>query len=107
MRSLKPYLLLSTTNSRKNAEKIAGVLIREKLAACVNIIPNVSSIFRWRGKIDQAQELLLVIKTDSRFLKKIEKTIRKHHPYEIPEMIGWPITWGHKPYLKWLMDSVS
>ena len=107
VRFSKPYLLLSTTSSRKNAEKIAHVLIQEKLAACVNIIPNVGSIYRWRGTIDQARELLLVIKTDSRSLKEVEKAIRKYHPYKIPEVIGWPITWGYQPYLKWLVGSVS
>ena len=56
--------------------------------------------------MDQARELLLVIKTDLRHLKEVEKTIRQHHTYEVPEIIGWPIAWGHAPYLKWLKDSL-
>ena len=103
----KPYLLLSTTDSSKNAKKIARLLIQKRLAACVNIIPRVTSFFKWKGTIDGAAEFLLMIKTDSHHLKQIERMIRKHHSYEVPEIIGWPITWGHKPYLNWLSDSIT
>ena len=57
--------------------------------------------------MDHARELLLIIKTDLRHLKQVEKTIRECHTYEIPEIIGWPIAWGHQPYLDWLADSIS
>ena len=103
----KPYLLLSTVPSLKEAKLIADALISKRLAACVNIIPEVHSFFRWKAAVDQTQELLLVIKTDKRFLKRLEKIIRKHHSYDVPEMIGWPIVWGHKPYMNWLRDSIS
>ena len=105
--SLKPFLLLSTIDSQKKAKKIATILVQKKLAACVNIIPKIHSLFKWHGAVDEAYELLLVIKTDFRHLKKVEQTIRKHHSYEVPEIIGWPITWGHKPYLAWLSNSLS
>ncbi|MBI3999705.1 MAG: divalent-cation tolerance protein CutA [Candidatus Omnitrophica bacterium] len=104
---MKPYLLFSTVSSKKEAQKIASVLIHQKLAACVNMIPNVHSFFRWQGAIDHAAELLLIIKTNERHLKQVEKAIRKYHSYQVPEIIGWPITWGHKPYLAWISDSVS
>ena len=103
----KPYLLLSTVDSRKTATKLARLLVQKGLAACVNLIPNVDSYFRWKGALDQAHELLLIIKTDSHHLKQVEQTIRTYHPYKVPEMIGWPIEWGHKPYLKWLRDSLQ
>ena len=103
----KPYLLLSTIDSPKNATKIAKTLVKKGLAACVNVIPQVNSLFRWKGVVDQTHELLLIIKTDRRHLRQVEKTIRKYHPYEIPEIIGWPIVWGHQPYLRWLSDSTS
>ena len=106
-RSPKPYCLLSTIDSSKTATKIARRLVQKGLAACVNVVPNVNSVFRWKGALDQARELLLIIKTDSRHLKQIEQALRKHHPYQVPEMIGWPIVWGHKAYLQWLSDSVS
>ncbi|MBI4372258.1 MAG: divalent-cation tolerance protein CutA [Candidatus Omnitrophica bacterium] len=103
---MKPYLVFSTVGSPKEGKKIASVLVREKLAACVNVIPGVFSVFKWRGKMDHARELLLIVKTDVRHLKKIEQTIRKHHSYQVPEIIGWPLAWGHQPYLDWLRDSV-
>ncbi|MBI4394656.1 MAG: divalent-cation tolerance protein CutA [Candidatus Omnitrophica bacterium] len=103
----KPYVVFSTVGSLKEAKKIASVLVHQKLAACVNVIPNVHSLFRWQGKVDQAQELLLVIKTDFRHLKDLEKNLRKHHSYEVPEIVGWPIAWGSKPYLSWLGESLK
>ena len=103
----KAYLLLSTVGSYREATKIADILIRGRLAACVNIIPKVDSVFRWRGAVDHARESLIMIKTDLRNLKRVERAIRKHHSYEVPEMIAWPIKWGHQPYLKWLFDSVD
>ena len=104
--SHRPFLLLSTVGSKKEAKEIATRLMRGRFAACVNIVTNVDSIFRWRGKLDQARELLLVIKTEARHLKSVEGLIRKYHSYSVPELIGWPIAWGHKPYLRWLRDSV-
>ena len=83
------------------------MLVRGKLAACVNVVRSVQSFFRWQGKLEQAGEWLLIIKTDERSLQQVERTIRKHHSYEIPEMIAWPIRWGHGPYLKWLEESIS
>ena len=106
-RRSKPYLLLSTASSPKEAKKIARALVQQKAAACVNLISQVHSFFKWHGAIDQAHELLLIVKTDLRRLKQAERIIRKHHSYEIPEMIAWPIAWGHHPYLKWLTDSVA
>ena len=102
----KPYLVLSTVPSLKEAKIIAEVLISKRLAACVNIIPEVQSLFRWQGAVDQAKELLLVIKTEARLLKPLEKAIRKHHRYDIPEIVALPIAWGSKPYLNWLRDSL-
>lgn len=106
-RRFKPYLLISTVSSKNEAERIAKALVYQKLVACVNVIGNVKSIFRWHGKIDQVRELLLIVKTDSNHLKRVQQTIRKYHTYEIPEMIGWPISWGYKPYLRWLRDSIG
>ena len=104
--SFRPYLLLTTVPTRKEALKLAELLVKEKLAACVNIVPAVRSIFRWKGQIDRAREVLLIVKTGERHLKRVEKTIRAYHSYQVPEMIGWPIAWGHKPYLDWLGENV-
>ncbi|MBI1978174.1 MAG: divalent-cation tolerance protein CutA [Candidatus Omnitrophica bacterium] len=103
----RPYLVLSTVSSKKEAKKIADMLVRKKLAACVNIVPNVSSIFKWKGKVDQTRELLLVIKTDAQCFKRLEQTIRKNHSYQIPEIIGIPIGWGYRAYLNWINQSIK
>lgn len=105
-RRSKAYLLLSTVGSHKEAKKVADVLVGSRLAACVNIIPKVRSVFRWQGAVDRANEVLLVIKTNRQNLKRVERTIRKYHSYQVPEMIAWPIAWCHAPYLKWLMGSL-
>lgn len=102
-----PFLLFSTVSNFKEAKTIANVLIKKRLAACVNIAPHLKSYFRWQRKLDQANELLLMIKTEKRHLKKIEMLIRQLHSYETPEIIGWPITWGSKSYLDWLVKSIS
>jgi len=102
-----PYVLLSTVGNLREANKIARFLVEKKLAACVNILPNVKSIFRWQNKLDQANELLLLIKTEKSRLKKIETAIQKLHSYSVPEIIGFEITKGFKPYLEWLFKSVS
>ena len=102
-----PYFLVSTAASAREAKKIARILVQKRLCACVNIIPNIYSVFTWKNKIDQVKESLLMIKTDQGKLKEVERAICAHHSYEVPEMIGWPIGWGHKPYLDWLSDSLS
>ena len=111
MRSSKtksiPFLLFSTASTLPEAKKIAQLLVKQKLAACVNIVPGLTSYFKWQGKLDQAKEYLLVVKTEERQLKKIESAIRKIHSYSVPEIIGVPITWGAKPYLDWLSKSIS
>ena len=107
MNPSQPYLLLSTVPSRPSARKIAQTLLKRKLAACINIVPHVSSFFWWQNKIEGAHELLLVIKTTKRQLKKTEQVIRSLHSYQVPEIIGWPIMYGYPPYLKWVRKSVS
>ena len=104
--SVQPYLVLSTASSEKEAQKIAQLLVRGRLAACVNIVPQACSIFHWRGKVDRAREWLLVIKTTKGRLALLRQVVLKHHSYETPELIGWPILWGSASYLNWLKQSV-
>jgi periplasmic divalent cation tolerance protein len=105
--SSRPYLLLTTVPSRQEAKKIAAVLLKARIAACVNIIPSVESFFHWQGSIDRAHEQILMIKTRASHLRKVEKTIRKLHSYQVPEIIGWPVPWGYKPYLNWLARALQ
>jgi periplasmic divalent cation tolerance protein len=100
-------VILVTAGNKKEAKKIASVLIGEKLAACVNIIGGVDSLFRWQGKIDSAKEVLLVIKTRKPLMGKLIKKVKSLHSYEVPEIIALPIIGGDKKYLSWLNESTN
>ena len=104
---LTPYLLvLTTASSRSEARKLARVLLKEKLAACVNLIPDTESHYWWKGRVERAGEILLLIKTKKSAFKKVEKTIRENHSYSVPEIIGLPIEKGSRPYLDWLAKEI-
>ena len=98
-------LVLSTFPRKKEAEKVAKLLIRKRLAACCNLLPNLTSFFMWQGKREHSKELLLLIKTESRLFKEVSSFLRTHHPYEVPEIIALPITGGDHSYLTWIHDS--
>jgi len=102
-----PILVLSTASSRKEALKIADVLLTKRLAACVNIVPSVTSLYWWKGRKEKASEVLLLIKTKKSVFKKMELALRKSHSYTIPEMIALPMTAGSKPYLKWMLKEID
>jgi periplasmic divalent cation tolerance protein len=95
-------LVLVTTSSRKDAMTIAQALVREKQAACVNILPSVTSIFRWQGKVQRSREALLLIKTTGRRYAALEKAIRSLHSYEVPEIISIRIDRGLPQYIEWV-----
>ena len=103
---MKNIIVLITAADEKEARKIACRLIRGRLAACVNIIPNVNSFFWWQGKIDNAKEVLLIAKTKLSAFKKIITLVKRLHSYQVPEIIALPIIAGEKKYLEWLNDSV-
>ncbi len=96
-----------TASGRKEAQKIARGLLKEKLAACVNIVDGVDSFFWWQGKVDKAREALLVIKTKKGLLRRLIKTVVSLHSYEAPEVIALPIIAGNKKYLDWIDESTS
>ena len=102
-----PIIILTTASSNIEAEIIGSKLIDKKLAACVNIIPDIKSIYRWKGKMNKDSEYLLIIKTVKRAEEDIFENIRKLHSYDTPEMISIPITGGEKSYLNWLSKSVA
>lgn len=100
-------VIFVTAASKKEAECIAQALIKERLAACVNILGGVKSLFRWQGKIDSSNEALLLIKSRKSRLAKIIKLVKSLHSYEVPEIIALPVIAGDKNYLRWLDESVG
>lgn len=98
-------VILITCPNIEEANKIASLLIGKKLAACVNIISGVNSLFHWQGKIDKAEEILLLAKSRKSLFPKIAATVLKNHSYDTPEIIALPITLGNKKYLDWIGKS--
>jgi periplasmic divalent cation tolerance protein len=98
-------LVLTTTGSREEAQRIARALVERRLAACVNIVPQIESIYRWKENIEHADEWLLLIKTTTAVFERVRDTIKELHSYELPECICLEID-GSAEYLKWLGESV-
>jgi periplasmic divalent cation tolerance protein len=95
-------IILCTCPDQDTAEKLARMLVSDRLAACVNILPGLSSIYRWQGQIASAQEYLLLIKANTINYQAIETSIKIHHPYELPEIIAVPVENGLPEYLHWI-----
>ena len=96
-----------TCGSEEEAQKIARSLVEERLAACVNIISAVRSLYRWEGKIWDEREWLLIIKTQKRRFEDLEKKVKSLHSYSVPGIIGLPIVQGHPAYLRWLEEMTE
>jgi len=95
-------VLYSTTDTIETAKTIARALVKEKLVACVHIIPKIESIYRWEGKIEETNECVLLAKTSDRNVQKVISKIRSLHPYEVPEIIVFPPVGGLKEYLHYV-----
>jgi periplasmic divalent cation tolerance protein len=100
-------LVLCTVPDRECAEQIAEALVAEQLAACVNIIPGMASVYRWKGNIEKDEELLLLIKTSQGTYESLEQRIRVLHTYELPEIIAVSIQSGQKDYTRWIENSLT
>jgi periplasmic divalent cation tolerance protein len=100
-------LVLSTAGSEEEARKIANALVEQKLAACVNIIPQIESIYRWQGKVESSREWLLLIKTSAEKFGAVRDAIRELHSYDLPECIALAIDDGSSAYLGWIEDSLQ
>ena len=96
-----------TASSEEEAEKIASLLLEQRKAACVSVVPRVSSRFWWQGKLDSAQESLLIIKTRAALLPELTDIVKKAHSYSVPEIVALPIVAGNPDYLDWLDQETS
>lgn len=99
-------IVLTTVGDRKEAEELAWALLERKLAACVNVVA-VTSIFKWKGELEQQQEHLLVIKTSAAAFERVRDAIKELNSYELPECIQITIEAGSEAYLKWIGESVK
>ncbi|HEX4948894.1 MAG TPA: divalent-cation tolerance protein CutA [Blastocatellia bacterium] len=104
---MNALVVLTTTETPQQAEQLAQMLVTAELAACVQILPPMTSIYRWQGKIEQATETLLFIKTTREGYPALEAAIKAHHPYQTPEIIAFPVEAGSTDYLHWLASSVK
>ena len=101
-------VVLVTVPSVEVGQQIANAVLEQKLAACVNIVPAVSSIFIWQGQVEQDQEALLIIKTRADlFETKLAPLVQQVHPYDVPEIIALPIVMGSKSYLDWINETTA
>jgi len=100
-------VVFTTTGNREEAGKIARALVEAKLAACVNIIGPIRSIYRWQEKVEDAEEFLLLVKTWGEAYDDVEEMIRELHSYELPECIALRVEKGSEPYLEWLEGAVK
>lgn len=100
-------IAISTVDTEKEAKRIAGALVESHIAACVNIIPKVVSIYEWQNEICEETELLLVIKTKGDRIEDLKATLDELHPYEVPELLFLPVQDGLPDYLHWLFENTK
>jgi periplasmic divalent cation tolerance protein len=99
-------VVLSTCGSEEEAQKLAHSLVDQRLAACVNVVPGIRSVYRWEGKIETAAEYLLVIKSSRDRMALLRAAIEREHSYEVPEIVALPIVDGSPDYLNWLQANL-
>ena len=102
------FILIQTAlDNEQDGLKIARLLVETKLAACVQLSTKLTSVYKWEGAIHEAKEFLMEIKTTQKNYADVESFLLKHHPYQLPEIVGIPIVSGSKKYLDWLADEVG
>ncbi|MDQ1314176.1 MAG: periplasmic divalent cation tolerance protein [Pseudomonadota bacterium] len=104
---MEPLLILTNLPDVASAEKLARVLLEHRAAACVNVLAACRSVYRWRGAVETADEIPLLIKTTAENYPLVEEIVRAQHPYDVPELIAIPITHGLPAYLDWLVTETE
>ena len=99
-------VVITTVEKEEDGKRLAGRILEQELGACVQILPAMTSLYRWQGSIEQASESLILIKTTRAAYPGLEAMIKQDHPYQTPEIIAIPIVMGSRDYLTWLYDSV-
>src|SRR4051812_2625619 len=107
MTTTEALLVLVTVPDAETADKLGGALVGERLAACVNVVAGVRSIYRWKGAVERGDELLCICKTTRDGFERLRTRVVELHPYELPEVIALPVERGHAPYLDWIKASVG
>ncbi len=100
-------VVLCTVGRAEDALAIANAVVEQRLAACVNVIPAIQSIYRWKGRVEREEERLLVMKTRQDRFEALMAAIVSRHPYEVPEIVALPLIAGHAPYLDWIDACVA
>ena len=104
---MQSIVVLVTCENQDEAKKIAGALVEKRLAACANILPNVRSVFRWQGAVEDEDEVLMIIKTRHEVFDHLAEVVTELHSYDVPEIIALPIVAGNAPYLDWIENEVK
>ncbi len=107
MSSSEYVVIYVTVPNREVGLKIAKELVKSGLVACVNIVPNITSVYMWKGKVEIDSEELMIMKTRKELLKDVERVVKELHPYEVPEVIATELVWGSEEYLKWVDEVVK
>ena len=100
-------IVLTTAGSKEEAARIAHALVERRLAACVNIVPQIESVYRWQGKVETAQEWLLMIKTQADLYERVRDAVKELHSYDLPECVMLEVTAGSQPYLDWITRNTG
>mgnify|MGYP000366941505 CR=1 FL=1 len=106
MADFRPVMATITAPDAETAQRLARRLVEDRLAACVQTVDPIRSIYRWQGRVHEEPEVLLLVKTAEPLIPRIEALLREIHPYEVPELACLPITCGSAAYLKWLQESL-
>ena len=100
-------LVFTTLPSADKAAELAKVVVEERLAACANLLPAIRSIYRWQGKLQDENEVLVLLKTRAEHLERLKLRVLELHPYEVPEVLAVPVEAGYQPYLDWLAGETK